>query len=509
MKNLEIEDTLAFINENTDLNSTKAILYAVNERNPGVIEAFRSMQALGDGDLPSPVRMSEVKSEPLEWLWRGWLPVGKYCTLSGDPGVGKSCMTLEWAAAISKGRAFPLESIGREPANVLLFIAEDGLGDTVRPRLEAMGADLNRIHAFDTEATPEASIALLRTQCERLRPALIIIDPLSSFIPTEAEGSKMSDLRKKFLNPLKALAEEYACTVVGLVHLNKSALGDNPLYRSAGRIDYATLARSAMICAKDPQNADCYILANAKTNLMKSPQCLRYGIEDRNGVPVIDWQGIAEGYSASGLLAPSTGQSERVSVVEDAQNFLFSELANGAVPYNDLLKRAKLAGFSEAAIKRAKDGLAKSEKLGGRGEGWAWRLLPAEERDEKVNERLKRFDPQDNNQEVHSFQSEPLESLEPLELLCPESTIKSKESNPQTLELLCNEQGETASLPSVQVVTGDEASKRFKELKGITPEETYFFESDPFADELTEPKNSESPAWVEPSSPFAIAAILR
>jgi hypothetical protein len=82
--------------------------------------------------LPTGTLLSEVEPESVEWLWPGRVPLGKLTVLDGDPGLGKSAMTLDIAARLSAGLELP-DGERCEPAGVVLMSAEDGLGDTIRP----------------------------------------------------------------------------------------------------------------------------------------------------------------------------------------------------------------------------------------------------------------------------------------------------------------------------------------------------------------------------------------
>jgi hypothetical protein len=147
-------------------------------------------------------RLSDVKPEPVRWLWEGRVPLGKVTLLEGEPGVGKSALVLELAARVSRGAPMPLYK-GSEapPANVVIFCEDDSLADTVRPRLEAAEADLTRIYSIDREVSAEDVVPL--------RPALIILDPLSAYVCLSCEHSPVEVMRK-----LGALARQTGAAVL-------------------------------------------------------------------------------------------------------------------------------------------------------------------------------------------------------------------------------------------------------------------------------------------------------
>ena len=90
------------------------------------------------------VSLADVEPERVDWLWDGYLPLGKVVVLDGDPGVGKSTVSLDIAARISTGSPMP-DGIRRRKGTVLVLSAEDGLADTIRPRLDAAEADPARV----------------------------------------------------------------------------------------------------------------------------------------------------------------------------------------------------------------------------------------------------------------------------------------------------------------------------------------------------------------------------
>jgi hypothetical protein len=147
--------------------------------------------------------LADVKSEPVTWLWEGRIPFGKVTLLESEPGVGKSTLTLELAARISRGAPMPLEKTHAAPANVVIFSGDDGLADTVRPRLEVADADLSRIYSVDREFDVEDVAAL--------KPALIILDPLPCYICMSCEQNPIEVMRK-----LGLLAKETGAAILAV-----------------------------------------------------------------------------------------------------------------------------------------------------------------------------------------------------------------------------------------------------------------------------------------------------
>ena len=132
--------------------------------------------------------LADIHPETVKWLWEGRIPFGKVTLLESEPGVGKSTLTLELAARVSRGAPMPLSKTHVEPSNVVIFSGDDGLADTVRPRLDAAGADLTKIWAIDREVD--------RDDLEKLHPALIVLDPLPCYICLSCERSPIEVMRK-------------------------------------------------------------------------------------------------------------------------------------------------------------------------------------------------------------------------------------------------------------------------------------------------------------------------
>lgn len=216
-------------------------------------------------------RISDVKTQPIKWLWRGRIPLGKVTVFDGDPGLGKSLLSADLAARVSCNRPMPdgSKSDLAGPAGVVLLSAEDDPSDTIRPRLEVVGADLERIVLLqgvkenDEERMPSlADIALLKQAIATADAKLVVIDPLMAYLLGDVNSYKDQDIRRA-LAPLAALAAELNVAIVVIRHLNKSS-SSNPLYRGGGSIGIIGAARSGLLVAKDPEDEDRRILAITK-----------------------------------------------------------------------------------------------------------------------------------------------------------------------------------------------------------------------------------------------------
>lgn len=324
------------------------------------------------------VHLAEVAPRRVQWLWPGYLPLGKLVVLDGDPGLGKSTLSLLIAAYVSKGMFWPDGS--RCPVGgVVLLGAEDDPGDTIRPRLDAASADVSRIVALvsvidrDGQRLPQLPDDLDRIE-EAIRAVgarLVIVDPLMAFLGHETNAHRDQHVRRA-LAPLARLAERYGVTVLVVRHLNKASEGANPLYRGGGSIGIIGAVRAGLLVAPDPddESGQRRVLAVTKSNLGAKPPSLGFYVsEASNGAAVIGWAGEVE-QTAAHLLASKAGGSD--SALSEAEEFLREQLAAGPKPAKQLTKEATEAGISVRTLKRAKAALGVRSKKISLFDGWSW-----------------------------------------------------------------------------------------------------------------------------------------
>ncbi|GAC59016.1 hypothetical protein GOHSU_68_00080 [Gordonia hirsuta DSM 44140 = NBRC 16056] len=333
----------------------------------------------------SVVRLSDVVPERVHWLWPGRLPAGKLVTLDGDPSLGKSTLALSFAATITTGGHWPDGTRCSSPADVVLLSGEDGLADTVRPRLDAAGADVQRVHAVqgirldDGTLVPPtlANVAELEDIIRRTGARLLVVDVLMAFLPSRVDAHKDQDIRR-VLSWLAAMADATGCTVLLLRHLNKSKGGD-PMYRGGGSIGIVGAARSGLLVAADRQDPAVRVLASTKSNLGPAPASLRYRLvsADELGVARVEWLGIDE-RDARALLADHDGDGD-----EDDDSALgivrqYLSECGGSAPVSDVLKHTRSAGLTDNEVKKkraAKSSGIRSKRVGfGKGAGYVWSI---------------------------------------------------------------------------------------------------------------------------------------
>lgn len=332
-------------------------------------EVRRANAVLGLGPA---VRLSRVTARPVTWLWPGRIPRGKLTVLDGDPGLGKSTITLDLAARVSRGLPMPDGAPGC-PGGVVLAGAEDDLADTIRPRLDAAGGDCERIAALPVERWNDVTDTVtLHKAIEQVSAVLVVIDPLMAYMPSQANSWRDQDVRR-VLSPLAALAAKTGAAIVLVRHLNKMA-GGTPLYRGGGFIGIIGAARAGLLVARDPDDGERRVLAVTKSNLAREAPSVGYRTIERGGAVCIEWLGESA-HQAAALLGQPASAEERTAVTE-ASDWLRARLESCAVAARDIRREARDAGIPERTLERAKAALAIRSGKCGFGDGWRWELPP-------------------------------------------------------------------------------------------------------------------------------------
>jgi Bifunctional DNA primase/polymerase, N-terminal/AAA domain/Primase C terminal 1 (PriCT-1) len=321
---------------------------------------------------PITVRVSDVQREEVSWLWHHRIPRGKLTIIEGDPGEGKSFLSQAIATAITRGFGLPGDEEQREPETVLIMSAEDGLADTIRPRLEDMGADIGRVVALrglmDEEGKERcltlADLDVIEKAIVEHRSALVIVDPIIAYVAGK-DTHKANEVRS-LLAPLAALAEKYRNAILAIRHLNKSAT--KAAYRGQGSVDFLPACRSAFLAGEDPENPGQKVLCHIKANLGPKTPSLTYTINEGRFL----W-GEETSITAEQVLAVPIEGDER-SKLEEAKGFLEDVLSNGPLPSSEVEKEAKGAGIAQTTLRRAKTALGVKPRKESFGGGWTWSL---------------------------------------------------------------------------------------------------------------------------------------
>jgi hypothetical protein len=326
-------------------------------------------------------RLSDLQEEPIDWLWPGRIAAGKTTLIDGDPCQGKSLLTLDLAARLTTGQPLPDGYVPPEPISVVLVGRQDGLHDTIMPRLSAAGADMSRIRVFGgrrrgsvwrAPSFPE-DCDLLRETVEEAGARLIVLDPLIDFLSRRACNLN-EQLVLQALMPLAQLAEETRAAMEWVRHLNKGGRGQRALYRGTGSIAISGIARTAFLVGESPQDKDLGVLACSKNSLEVWPPSLGFRILRNNqGRPVVDWTGPVDLTADELVLRPRIPHG---AGLDEAKRFLQESLRTGPSAVADLQRRAHEAGISDGTLRRAKDQLnvqSASEGFGAQHQ-WYWSL---------------------------------------------------------------------------------------------------------------------------------------
>jgi archaellum biogenesis ATPase FlaH len=314
------------------------------------------------------ILMSEVESESVEWLWEGRIPLGKITIYDGDPGKGKSVSTMDLAARITTGRPFPHEQVEHleQVGGVVIISAEDGLADTIKPRLEAADADTSKVVAISTVSDVEGNeqtlsipkdIATIEEAIARVNAKLVIIDPLMAFLSGNANHDQ--DVRKA-MTPLSKMAEKTGVAVLCVRHMSKKE-SENALYHGGGSIGIIGTAMSGLVVETHPDDKEPKVLAITKNILGKKADSLTYNITTAdNGACKVEWGGTID-LDANDLVTTNGTELGR------AKTWLREELSKGRRWCEDVKKAAQEAEISAITLRRARQELGiKIKKIQGR-----------------------------------------------------------------------------------------------------------------------------------------------
>ena len=333
---------------------------------------------------PLVLRLADVKPERVAWLWDGYLPLGKQVTLDGDPGVGKSTVSLDIAARVSTGSPMP---DGTQPVRgaVLVLSAEDGLADTIRPRLDAAGADPGQVFTITGITAPDGSahpvsipgdLPVIEHVIAEHGVVLLIVDVLMAFLSGQVNSHRDQDIRRA-LHVLAAVAERTGCCVIVLRHLNKAS-GGNAIYRGGGSIGIIGAARAGYMCGTDPddESRQRRVFACVKSNLAAEPPALAYRLvpDDLRCCARIQWEGISQ-HKAATLLSEPDDPDER-NERDEAAEWLTSYLIRngGEAIAGDVIKAARGDGIAPRTLQRARKRANVTTAKAAFGSGWVWRI---------------------------------------------------------------------------------------------------------------------------------------
>ena len=293
------------------------------------------------------IRMSDVELTPVDWLWKPYLPFGKLSVLQGNPGEGKTYFAMHLVAACTNGKLLPnMERL--EPFNVIYQTAEDGLGDTVKPRLIEAGADLDRVLVIDD------SDVQLTISDERIEKAiiennakLVIIDPIQAYLGADVDMNRANEVRPIFMR-LGQVAQRTGCAILLIGHLNKAA-GMQSLQRGLGSIDIAAAVRSVMFIGKLKHDPTMRILTHEKSSLAPPGVSLAFSLGDEGGFRWVGEYDITADEMLSGI------EPQRETKTQQAKDLICTLLAGGKQVFSEDIDKAALErGIPGRTVRDAK-----------------------------------------------------------------------------------------------------------------------------------------------------------
>jgi archaellum biogenesis ATPase FlaH len=308
------------------------------------------------------INLEDVEVKEINWLWYPYIPFGKITIIQGDPGDGKTTLTLRLAAMLTKGECLPEDDTSQEPINVIYQTAEDGIADTIKPRLLEASADCTRVKVID-----ETDFALSMLDA-RIEQALIdtgarvlILDPIQSYIGANVNMNTANEVRS-VMSTIGKLAEKYNCAILLIGHMNKGNAKSS--YRGLGSIDFQAAARSVLIVGRLKDNEQIRVVAHGKSSLAPEGEPIAFELNKETG---FKWLGHYD-ISLDELLSGIGNKSK----TEQAENLLLELLENEPKRQSFLLNKANAIGISKRTLDEAKKNLEiKSFKDG---ENWYWKI---------------------------------------------------------------------------------------------------------------------------------------
>lgn len=318
------------------------------------------------------INMENVEVEQVEWLLYPFIPYGKVTIIQGDPGEGKTTMVLQVIAKLTKGEKVLPDNPGNEgelpeheteAVNVIYQTAEDGLGDTIKPRLIEAGADCSKVLVIDDEEQP---LTMMDNRLEeaivQTKARLIVLDPIQGFLGADVDMHRANEIRP-LMKRVSVLAGKYHCAIILIGHMNKNSNGKSS-YRGLGSIDFQAAARSVLVVGRIKNEPEVRVVCHVKSSLAPEGKSIAFRLDKDNG---FEWIGEYDIGVDDLLNGSSRGQK-----IKEAKEFLLEILAEGAVEQNMVIQKAEKRGIKGKTLWNAKKALGvQSIKPGGH---WSWKL---------------------------------------------------------------------------------------------------------------------------------------
>ena len=319
------------------------------------------------------INMEQVEVEKIDWLLYPFIPFGKVTIVQGDPGEGKTTMVLQIIAKLTKGEAvlpsgsdepaLEAKTVDLEPVNVIYQTAEDGLGDTIKPRLLSAGADCSRVMVIDDN---DQALTMMDARLEeaiiKTKARLVVLDPIQGFLGAAVDMHRANEIRP-LMKRVAVLAEKYHCAIILIGHMNKNSNGKSS-YRGLGSIDFQAAARSVLIVGRIKDEPEIRVVCHVKSSLAPEGKSIACRLDKDTG---FEWIGEYD-ISADDLLSGDN----RGQKIHEAKEFLKEILVSGSVAQTKVAEEAESRGIKKKTLWNAKKELEiESVKIGNQ---WFWML---------------------------------------------------------------------------------------------------------------------------------------
>lgn len=319
------------------------------------------------------INMEQVEVEKIDWLLYPFIPFGKVTIVQGDPGEGKTTMVLQIIAKLTKGEAvlpsgsdepaLEEKTMDLEPVNVIYQTAEDGLGDTIKPRLLSAGADCSRVMVIDDN---DQALTMMDARLEeaiiKTKARLVVLDPIQGFLGAAVDMHRANEIRP-LMKRVAVLAEKYHCVIILIGHMNKNSNGKSS-YRGLGSIDFQAAARSVLIVGRIKDEPEIRVVCHVKSSLAPEGKSIAFRLDKDTG---FEWIGEYD-ISADDLLSGDN----RGQKIHEAKEFLKEILVSGSVAQTKVAEEAESRGIKKKTLWNAKKELEiESVKIGNQ---WFWML---------------------------------------------------------------------------------------------------------------------------------------